>query len=84
MLLRERAVLRCLGMFSIHRVVTTLVILLTLPALMFIGARPVEAHSTVVASRPAPGERLSSSPGIVTIVFSEPINASLSWVRHRS
>jgi copper transport protein len=41
-------------------------------------ARPVEAHSTPVASRPAPGERLASSPGIVTIVFSEPINTSLS------
>jgi copper transport protein len=78
MLLPERTVVVSLGMFFIHRAVPALVILLTLPALMFVSARPVEAHSTVVASRPAPGERLSSSPGVVTIVFSEPINASLS------
>jgi copper transport protein len=78
MLLPERTVVVSLGLFFIHRAVPALVILLTLPALMFVSARPVEAHSTVIASRPAPGERLSSSPGVVTIVFSEPINASLS------
>jgi copper transport protein len=64
--------------FSIHRVVAAFAIALAIPLFMYIGARPVEAHATVVASRPAPGERLASSPGIVTIFFSEPINASLS------
>ncbi|MHB8499788.1 MAG: copper resistance protein CopC, partial [Candidatus Acidiferrales bacterium] len=63
---------------SIHRVVPALVFLLVIPILMVVSARPVEAHSTVVSSRPAPGERLASAPGIVTIQFSEPVNASLS------
>ncbi|HVC76489.1 MAG TPA: copper resistance protein CopC [Candidatus Micrarchaeaceae archaeon] len=63
---------------SIHRVVPALVFLMVIPTLMVVGARPVEAHSTVVSSRPAPGERLASAPGIVTIQFSEPVNASLS------
>ena len=76
--LRARTLLGSLGMFCIHRALLALLVPLTLPALMFAGAQPVEAHSSVVASRPAPGERLESSPGIVTIVFSEPINASLS------
>ncbi|MHB8611283.1 MAG: copper resistance CopC/CopD family protein [Candidatus Dormibacteraceae bacterium] len=64
--------------FSIHRVVAALAIFLVVPAFMVVGARPVEAHASVVASRPAPGEQLASSPGIVTLIFSEPINASLS------
>jgi len=59
-------------------VVPALVFLLVIPTLMVVSARPVEAHSTVVSSRPAPGERLASAPGIVTIQFSEPVNASLS------
>lgn len=63
---------------SVHRVALALGIVLPLSTFMFVGARPVEAHATVVASRPAPGERLASGPGIVTIAFSEPINSALS------
>ena len=62
---------------SIQAIVPVLGIVLALSTFVLL-ARPVEAHSTPVASRPAPGERLASSPGIVTIVFSEPINTSLS------
>ncbi len=64
--------------FSIRRVVPALLMLLAVATSMFGGARPVEAHATVVASRPAPGERLGSAPGIVTLAFSEPINSALS------
>ena len=64
-------------MVSIQAIVPVLGIVLALSTFVLV-ARPVEAHSTPAASRPAPGERLASSPGIVTIVFSEPINASLS------
>jgi copper transport protein len=63
---------------AIHGVVPAFALTLAIPLLMFVSARPVEAHSTVVSSRPAPGERLASAPGIVTIQFSEPVNGSLS------
>ncbi|MBJ7596788.1 MAG: copper resistance protein CopC/CopD [Candidatus Dormibacteraeota bacterium] len=43
-----------------------------------VGARPVEAHATVVASQPPAGERLSSTPGVVNLQFSEPLNRTLS------
>ena len=36
------------------------------------------AHASVVASRPAPGDELSTAPGVVDLQFSEPINQRLS------
>lgn len=39
---------------------------------------PASAHATVVLSHPQPGERLGSAPGVVQMVFSEPLNRSLS------
>ena len=56
----------------------SLVVLLSASALMLVSARPAEAHATVVASRPLAGEQLASSPGIVTIVFSEALATALS------
>lgn len=61
-----------------RRVLYSLVVLMAASALMLVGARSVEAHATVVVSRPLPGEQLASSPGLVTIIFSEPVDASLS------
>ena len=36
------------------------------------------AHSTLISSQPLPGQRLSSAPGVVVLIFSEPINTNLS------
>ncbi len=38
----------------------------------------MEAHATVVASQPQSGQRLSSTPGIVNLQFSEQLNTALS------
>ena len=38
----------------------------------------VSAHATVVSSHPQPGEKLDSAPGVVQMIFSEPLNRSLS------
>lgn len=61
-----------------RRFLLALVVLLAASVFMLVGARPAEAHATLIASRPLPGEQLASSPGIVTIIFSEPVDASLS------
>jgi len=37
-------------------------------------------HATVVSSNPEPGQRLGSTPGVVVVRFSEPVDASLSQV----
>src|SRR5712692_2992205 len=39
---------------------------------------PASAHATVVSSHPQPGEKLGSAPGVVQLIFSEPLNRSLS------
>ena len=39
---------------------------------------PAWAHATPVSSNPEPGETLSTTPGVVTLVFSEPLNTKLS------
>jgi copper transport protein len=57
-----RAVLLCL---------TTLASVLLLPAV-------ASAHAILASSRPEPGERLGTAPGVVVLEFSEPINARLS------
>lgn len=61
-----------------RRCLLAVVILLAASALMLAGAATAEAHSTLIASQPLPGEQLASSPGIVTIIYSEPVDASLS------
>jgi copper transport protein len=38
----------------------------------------VLAHASVVSARPAPGDELSTAPGVVDLQFSEPINQRLS------
>lgn len=45
--------------------------------LVIVGA-PAWAHATPVSSDPEPGAVLSSTPGVVTVVFSEPLNTKLS------
>src|SRR5215217_4641343 len=42
------------------------------------GASPAYGHAAFVGSEPAPGQRLDASPGRVTLVFTEPLNASLA------
>jgi len=74
----ERAPLHSRLALAGRRCLLSLALLLVESALMLAAARPAEAHATVVASRPLPGEQLASSPGIVTIIFSEPLDASLS------
>jgi copper transport protein len=36
------------------------------------------AHATLLSSSPAPGQRLGSTPGVVELQFSEPVNSRLS------
>src|SRR3954454_21522681 len=42
------------------------------------GVWPPYGHAAFVGSEPAPGQRLDASPGRVTLVFTEPLNASLA------
>lgn len=37
-----------------------------------------EAHATIISSRPGAGEELRSAPGVVVLIFSEPIDTTLS------
>ena len=57
-------------------------LLLVATALTFGGAAliptTVLAHASVVSARPAPGDELSTAPGVVDLQFSEPINQRLS------
>src|SRR3954470_8059411 len=43
-------------------------------------AAPAFGHAAFVGSEPAPGQRLDASPGRVTLIFTEPLNASLAQV----
>jgi copper transport protein len=43
-----------------------------------LGATAAWAHATPVSSDPEPGAVLSTTPGVVTVVFSEPLNTKLS------
>jgi copper transport protein len=61
--------------------------LLALPALAaafvalaaaFAAAPPAWGHAAYVGSEPAPGQRLEASPGRITLVFTEPLNARLA------
>jgi copper transport protein len=47
-------------------------------ALVVAAPLGVEAHASLVAATPGAGERLGGVPGAVTLVFSEPLNRSLS------
>lgn len=54
-------------------------VLLALVALATIGpAAPAQAHAAFVASDPPPGSRLSATPGVVVLRFSEPLIPDLS------
>lgn len=55
--------------------VAPVLVLLALAAL-FPGT--TQAHAAFVSSQPAAGERLSAAPGIVVLLFTEPINVRLS------
>jgi copper transport protein len=46
--------------------------------LLVLVATPARAHATPVSSDPEPGAVLSTTPGVVTLVFSEPLNTKLS------
>lgn len=48
------------------------------PASMVLTATAAGAHAAVVSSKPSAGEELKSSPGIVSVTFSEPLIRSLS------
>lgn len=54
----------------------TLLALLALAAILRPGVG--QAHAAIVSSEPAPGQRLASAPGVVTLRFTEPINGRLS------
>ena len=54
-----------------HRLMTGL---LALFILALVGL-PVQAHSELLSSRPAPGEVLPISPPIVTLTFNEPVGS---------
>ena len=62
----------------VGRVAHVLGLLLGAIVLLVLGAEPAWAHATPVASDPEPGAVLSTSPGVVTLVFSEPLNTKLS------
>jgi copper transport protein len=55
---------------------------LTIPIGVAIGilltASPAWGHAALVSSDPEPGAELSTSPGVVTLAFSEPLNVKLS------
>ena len=57
-------------------------LLLVAAALTFGGTAVIPvtvlAHASVVSARPAPGDELSTAPGVVDLQFSEPINQRLS------
>lgn len=55
-------------------------LLLAVGSVLALTAWPVPAlaHATVVSSHPQPGEKLGSAPGVVSLIFSEPLNPSLS------
>jgi copper transport protein len=55
-----------------------LLALLLAAAACLAGASPAYGHAAFVGSEPAPGQRLDASPGRVTLVFTEPLNASLA------
>jgi copper transport protein len=55
-----------------------LALLLAVLAWFASSTRIAEAHASILESKPQSGARLSSSPGIVSITFSEPLNNSLS------
>ena len=63
---------------SVSRVAHALGLLLGAALLLVLGASPAWAHATPVASDPEPGAVLSTTPGVVTLVFSEPLNTGLS------
>lgn len=53
--------------------------LLALVGLALLGApRPAQAHAAFVSSDPPPGARLSATPGVVVLRFSEPLIRDLS------
>jgi copper transport protein len=43
-----------------------------------VGAAPAQAHAVLVSSTPAAGAQLGATPGTVTLVFDEPLVATLS------
>src|SRR5436190_21287348 len=45
---------------------------------------PAFGHAAFVGSDPSPGQRLDTSPGRITLVFTEPLNASLAGATLRS
>src|SRR4051794_26071804 len=47
-------------------------------AALLAGAAPAFGHAAFVGSDPRPGQRLDEPPGRITLVFTEPLNASLA------
>ncbi|MGH9214832.1 MAG: copper resistance CopC/CopD family protein [Acidimicrobiales bacterium] len=61
-----------------HRVLVGLAVLVLAGGLVLIGLRPAAAHSFLVATSPAQGERLAGAPNAVVLEYSEaPDPASL-------
>ena len=68
----------------LRRVPSTLTIPIGFAIAILLTAAPAWAHAALVSSDPAPGAELSTSPGVVTLAFSEPLNMKLSNATVRS
>jgi len=62
----------------LRRVPSALTIPIGVAIAILLPAVPAWAHAALVSSDPEPGAELSTSPGVVTLAFSEPLNVELS------
>ena len=61
-----------------RRVASALTIPVGVAIAILLTAPPAWAHAALVSSDPEPGAELSTSPGVVTLAFSEQLNVKLS------